>query len=211
MSIRIKLCGITRSEDALTAAQQGVDALGFIFAKKSPRYIAPEDAAKIIAALPPFISRVGVFVDEEAASVISIAREIGLDTIQLHGSETPSFCRQIPYPVIKALGLRPDFNLSDLEEYANVVAGILLDTWNGGLQGGTGISGDWSIAKKVADRYGKIILAGGLGPSNLEAAISLVRPYGVDLNSGVEIMPGIKNPHKIREAIRIIRNWKPAL
>ncbi|MBN1575291.1 MAG: phosphoribosylanthranilate isomerase [Chitinispirillaceae bacterium] len=205
---RIKLCGITRIEDALTASQLGVDALGFIFVKKSPRYITPENAAKIICGLPPFVSRVGVFADESAESIISIARKTGLDTIQLHGSETPVFCRQLPYHIIKALGLRPDFDMSALESYP--VAGILLDTWSHGLQGGTGITGDWSLARKIADRYGKIILAGGLGPSNLEAALAAVRPYGVDLNSGVEVMPGKKNPHKLREAISIIRNRRPA-
>ncbi|MBN1307465.1 MAG: phosphoribosylanthranilate isomerase [Chitinispirillaceae bacterium] len=205
---RIKLCGITRIDDAHTAAQLGVDALGFIFVKKSPRYITPENAAAIISDLPPFISRVGVFADEEAESIIAIAREAGLDTIQLHGSETPAFCRHFPYPVIKALGLRADFDMSSLTSYP--VAGILLDTWSHGLQGGSGRTGDWNLARKIADRYGRIILAGGLGPSNLEAALAAVRPYAVDLNSGVEIMPGRKNPHKLREAINIIKTWRTA-
>lgn len=204
--IRIKICGITRIEDALTAAHLGVDAVGFIFAAKSPRCISPENAAKIVAQLPPFVSRVGVFVDETAESIIAIAREAGLDTIQLHGSETPSLCREIPYPVIKAIGLRPDLSMADLKIFP--VAGILLDTWSHGLQGGTGIVGDWDIARKIADRHDRIILAGGLGPSNLEEALSVVRPYGVDINSGVEIKPGVKNPQKMREAVCIIRTWQ---
>jgi phosphoribosylanthranilate isomerase len=207
--IRIKICGITRVEDALTAAQLGVDAVGLIFAGKSPRYISPENAAKIVAQLPPFVSRVGVFVDERVESIIAISHEVALDTIQLHGSEAPSLCREIPYPVIKALGLRPDFTMAELESYP--VAGILLDTWGYGVQGGTGIAGDWNLARKIAERYDKIILAGGLGPSNLEAALSAVRPYGVDINSGVEIKPGVKNPQKMREAVRIIRGWQPVL
>ena len=207
--IRIKICGITRVEDALTAAQLGVDAVGFIFAGKSPRYISPENAAKIVAQLPPFVSRVGVFKDEKVESIIAVAREVSLDSIQLHGSEAPSLCRKIPYPVIKVLGLRPNFDFAELESYP--VAGILLDTWNHGLQGGTGIAGDWDLARKITDRYDRILLAGGLGPSNLEAALSAVRPYGVDINSGVEIKPGMKNPQKMREAVRIIRNWQPVL
>jgi phosphoribosylanthranilate isomerase len=207
--IRIKVCGITRGDDALAAAQLGVDALGFVFVKKSPRYISPQAAAAIIKTLPPFISRVGVFADEEPAVVNSIARIAGLDTIQLHGSETIDYCNAVPFPVIKALGLRPGFDVTILEKYP--VAGILLDTWSNGLQGGSGVCGDWTIARHVADRYGRIILAGGLGPSNLEAALSAVQPYGVDVNSGVEIRPGVKNPHKIRDAVRIVKNWQPAI
>jgi phosphoribosylanthranilate isomerase len=147
---------------------------------------------------------VGVFVDEDPQEVVRVAREVALDTIQLHGAETPEYCRSMPYPVIKALGLRPEFDMEELERYRT--AGILLDTWNNGLQGGSGICGDWEMARKIADRYGRIILAGGLGPSNLESALSAVCPYGVDLNSGVEILPGVKNPHKMRDAIRIIRS-----
>ena len=205
--IRIKICGITREEDALTAAWLGVDALGFIFAGKSPRYITPEAVAKITAALPPFISRVGVFVDADEETVINTARIAGIDTLQLHGSETPEFCSRMPFPVIKALGLRPDFDYSLLEAYP--VAGILLDSWDKGLQGGSGITGDWNLARRITDRCRNVILAGGLGPSNVESAVEAVQPYGVDLNSGVEIMPGVKNPHKMREAVRIIRHRRP--
>lgn len=203
-TIRIKICGITRLEDALVAAQLGVDAIGFVFYEKSPRYITPQNAAEIIRALPPFVSRVGVFVNEDAWRIESIVKEAALDTVQLHGSESASFCNMCPCPVIKAFGLRPDFDLSEPQSYT--VAGILLDTWNHGLQGGTGIAGDWGLARKVADRYERTILAGGLGPANLEEALAAVRPYGVDINSGIEIMPGIKNPHKMREVVDIIRN-----
>ena len=205
--IRIKICGITREEDALTAAWLGVDALGFIFTRKSPRYIEPEVAARITATLPPFIARVGVFVDADEETVITTARIAGIDTVQLHGSETPDFCGRMPFPVIKALGLRPDFDYSLLEAYP--VAGILLDSWDKGLQGGSGIIGDWNLARRITDRCRTVILAGGLGPSNVESAVETVQPYGIDLNSGVEIMPGVKNPHKMREAVRIIRNRRP--
>lgn len=207
MSVRIKICGITRFEDARIAANLGVDALGFIFYKKSPRYIAPENASLIIRQLPPFVSRVGVFVDEEPHNVIDIVRQAGIDTIQLHGSETPEYCNQMPLPVIKTISIKPDTDLSILEKYKT--SGILLDTWHDGMSGGTGKTFDWSIAKKICTRYGNIVLAGGLGPTNLEEALKMVYPYGVDINSGVEIMPGVKNPHKMRDAVRIVKNWKP--
>lgn len=202
-TIRIKVCGITSEQDALVAARLGADAVGFIFFEKSPRFIYPEDAAEIIKKLPPFISRVGVFVNTDIETIIYIAQRIALDTIQLHGSETPAFCKKIPYPVIKAFALGPDFDPTIIKKYS--VAGILLDAWKDGISGGTGITCDWKIAKKIADLYGNVILAGGLGPSNIEEAITSVRPYGVDLNSGVEIKPGIKNPHKLRETIHIIK------
>lgn len=206
MSVRVKICGITRFEDARVAAHMGVDALGFIFVKKSPRYIEPKTVAAIVKQLPPFISRVGVFVDEERDTIVQIAREAHIDTIQLHGSETTALCRDLPFPVIKSLAAYPDTDLSLFKQYP--VAGILLDTWNKGLQGGTGMCGDWAFAKKAAQSYDRIILAGGLCPANLLEALSTVQPHGVDINSGVEVMPGIKNPHKIREALRIIRNWQ---
>lgn len=139
---------------------------------------------------------------------MQIAREALIDTIQLHGSETTALCRELPFPVIKSLAAHPDTDLSLFKQYP--VAGILLDTWNKGLQGGTGMCSDWTFAKKAAQSYDRIILAGGLGPANLLEALSTVQPYGVDINSGVEVMPGIKNPHKIREALRIIRTWQIA-
>lgn len=203
---RIKICGITREEDALTAAHLGVDALGFIFVRKSPRYIEPEAAAKIVAKLPPFVTRVGVFMDEDEKALITVARTAGVDTLQLHGSETPDYCARMPFPVIKALGLRPEFDYSLLETYPT--AGILLDSWDNRLQGGSGRTGDWNLARRITDRCPNVILAGGLGPSNVEQAVETVQPYGVDFNSGVEIMPGVKNPHKMRDAVRIIRNMR---
>jgi phosphoribosylanthranilate isomerase len=206
MGVRIKICGMTRLEDAKTAANLGVDALGFIFTKKSQRYIAPADAREIIMQLPPFISRVGVFVDESIQNIIDIVRETGVDTVQLHGSESPDFCKALPIPVIKSVAVKPGADLSLLDAYK--VSGFLLDTWSEGNSGGTGKTFDWTIAKKAVIKYDSIILAGGLGPSNVEEALRVVHPYGVDINSGVEIMPGVKNPHKMRDIVRIVRNWK---
>jgi phosphoribosylanthranilate isomerase len=205
MTIRIKICGITRYEDAKVAAGLGVDALGFIFHPKSPRYIAPEAAALIIKQLPPFVSRVGVFVDEEIEKVVSIARATGIDTIQLHGTESPRYCLKLPLPVIKAFSIDPTSDLSLLGQYD--VAGFILDTWSADRRGGTGKTFDWSIARAATAKYQRVILAGGLNPQNIEEAVSTVLPYGVDINSGVEIKPGIKNPRKIRDAVQIVRAW----
>lgn len=200
---------MTRLGDALAAVRLGVDALGFIFVKKSPRYITPEKAAKIIAKLPPFISRVGVFVNESPEVVTHIAVKAGLDTVQLHGDESEEVCRQIPYTVVKAFGLRPDFDFAQLATFP--AAGFLLDTWKGELKGGSGVCGDWSIAKAATERCDRIILAGGLNPTNVKDALDMVMPYGVDLNSGVEDMPGVKNLQKMRDAVAAVRAWHPHL
>ena len=205
MAIRIKICGITRFEDAKVAAGLGVDALGFIFYRKSPRYVPPEEAAIIIRQLPPFVSRVGVFVDEEFEKVIAIARATGIDTVQLHGTESPRYCNKIPLPVIKAFSIDPTSDLSLLEQYH--VSGLLLDTWAAGRRGGTGRTFDWTIAQAACTKYDHIILAGGLNPSNIEEALETVHPYGIDINSGVEIKPGIKNPRKMLAAVQIVRAW----
>lgn len=206
MPIRIKVCGITRFEDAKVAASIGVDALGFIFYQRSPRYIPPEEAALIIKQLPPFVSRVGVFVDEDQEKVVAIARATGIDTIQLHGTESPRYCSKLPLPIIKAFSIEPDSDLSLLEQYH--VAGFLLDTWASGKRGGTGKTFDWSIARSACIKYGRVILAGGLNPTNIEEALESVHPYGIDINSGVEIKPGIKNPRKMHDAVRIVRAWE---
>jgi phosphoribosylanthranilate isomerase len=206
MNTRIKICGITRSEDAKTAAHLGVDALGFIFVEKSPRYIKPQDAAEIIRELPPFVSRVGVFIDESIENIVEICRIARIDTVQLHGSESPEFCSKVPFQVVKSISVKEDTDISIIDTYKSF--GILLDTWSSGMSGGTGKTFDWNIAKKACSRNEHIILAGGLGPSNIEDALQAVQPYGVDVNSGVEIRPGIKNPHKMRDVMRIISNWK---
>jgi phosphoribosylanthranilate isomerase len=206
MPVRIKICGITQYEDARIATNLGVDALGFIFYPKSPRYIAPAQAAEITRRLPPFISRVGVFVDEEMSMLLEISQFAGIDTIQLHGTESPTYCKKIPYPVIKSFSIEPTSDLSLLEQYE--VSGFLLDTWHAELRGGTGRTCNWTMAQRACMQYNTIILAGGLGPTNIEEALEKVNPFGVDINSGVEIKPGIKNPHKMREAINIAKKWK---
>jgi phosphoribosylanthranilate isomerase len=207
MPVRIKICGITRLEDAKTAIGLGVDALGFIFHPKSPRFIKPADAGAIIRHLPPFVARVGVFVDADPATVNAVIQEAGIDVLQFHGSESTAYCAAFHLPVIKAFSIMPGFDPAMLEDY-ETAAGFLLDTWDENKRGGTGRKFDWNIAEALAAKYDNIILAGGLGPSNLEEALNIVYPYAVDLNSGVEVKPGVKNFQKMRDAIGIVKNWK---
>jgi phosphoribosylanthranilate isomerase len=207
MPVKVKICGITRLEDAKTAAGLGVDALGFIFYPRSPRFIKPAQAREIIRHLPPFIARVGVFVDEDPTTVNAIIKEAGIDVLQFHGSESSAYCSAFHLPVIKAFSVMPGFDPALLEDY-HTAAGFLLDTWDETKRGGTGRKFDWAIAEGLAAKYGNIILACGLGPSNLEEALKTVYPYAVDLNSGVEVKPGVKNFQKMRDAVEIIKNRK---
>ena len=206
MSVKIKICGITQYEDARVAANLGVDALGFIFYEKSARYIPPKKAGEIIAKLPPFISKVGVFVDAHPTSIMQAASESGIDTVQLHGNEPPQTALRLPFTIIKAFSVSPDWDMSVLDTYP--AAGFLLDTWDTDKKGGTGKTCDWQIAKSAALRHKNIILAGGLGPVNIKEALEAVQPYAVDVNSGVEIKPGIKNPHKVKEVVAIVKSWQ---
>ncbi|MBD3391332.1 MAG: phosphoribosylanthranilate isomerase [Chitinivibrionales bacterium] len=207
MEVKIKICGITRYEDARVAINLGVDALGFIFYEKSPRHITPARAGAIIAKLPPFVAKVGVFVDAHPAAIMDAAQESGIDTVQLHGNETPDIARRLPFTVIKAFPVGPDFDPQALESWD--VAGFLLDTWDDSRKGGTGKSFDWSTARTVVAEHKKnVILAGGLGPVNIREALDAVRPYAVDFNSGVEIKPGVKNPHKMKDAVGIVKAWE---
>lgn len=200
MTVRIKICGITNKEDALAAAHLGADALGFIFAP-SPRKISAERAREIIKALPPFIKTVGVFVDEDPERVSTIAAMCGLDVLQLHGSESIDYCSSFDRRVIKAVRLRSRDDLENLSKYVNVVDALLLDTYVLNKLGGTGITFDWKLAVE-ARRYGRIILAGGLNPENVAAAISMVKPYAVDASSGLEQSPGVKDHEKMAQFIR---------
>jgi len=202
---KIKICGITRYEDARMIVRLGVDALGFIFVSKSPRYITAGSARQITAKLPPFVAKVGVFVNETAEVIQQTCEEAGLTAIQLHGEESPEFCQQFSLPVIKAFSVGPSFDLLLLDQYS--CSAFLLDTWDTNTRGGTGKTFDWRIAEKASLRYEHIILAGGLGPSNISEALQRVAPYGVDLNSGLEISPGVKNPQKVLQAVKTIRSY----
>jgi len=202
--VKVKICGITNYQDALFAVESGADALGFIFAD-SPRRIEPEDARDIIRRLPPFVKSVGVFVDEAPEMIKEIVSLGGIDLIQLHGKETPDICKGFMPRVIKAIRVKDDSILNDIPSYNGNVRGLLLDTYSETLAGGTGRTFNWDLAIKIRETGMPIILAGGLGPSNIAEAISTVRPCAVDVNSGVEERPGKKSHVLIKELFEKIR------
>ena len=197
MPTRIKVCGITRLEDAQLAIELGSWALGFNFYPPSPRYIAPAAARAIIRRLPPLAMSVGVFADEtDAAHILVLARQVGVGAVQLHGPRFPSLTEVAEaYPLIVAAAVREGFKLEDLHHLPGTA--LLLDTFDPNLRGGTGRTFDWSMARE-AKQHGPIILAGGLTPENVAQAIREVRPFAVDVASGVESAPGIKDVVKVR-------------
>jgi phosphoribosylanthranilate isomerase len=199
---QIKICGITNKENALYAAQCGAAALGFIFYPPSPRYIKPEDAKKIISILPGNLVKVGVFVNEQPEEIKRVMEYCALDMIQLHGDETPEYCRRFPaYRLIKAVSLNND---NDVEyAYSFDVAAILVDTRHDGLYGGTGKKSNWELARLVGN-IKPLILSGGLNTENIADAIIKVVPTGLDINSGVEISPGVKDHAKIERLFAAI-------
>lgn len=213
--IRVKLCGITRIEDAAFAVKQGVDALGFIFAEKSPRNIAVRDASKIIKTIPPFVDRVGVFVDASTERIKRCA-DAGLSYLQLHGNESSQFCEQLrtelPYcKIFKAFRIGPASSAEEFSSYHDSVDGFLLDTYVKGESGGTGKVFDWSILKRL-QLAKPFLLAGGLSPDNVSNAMEIVRPYGLyalDINSGVEVSPGIKDHSKLEKLMDVVRSLEP--
>lgn len=197
---RVKICGITNLEDALHAVRCGADALGFVFHPGSPRWIRPEQVRGIIEGLPPFITTVGLFVNQPTEEVRKIGDFCHLDVIQLHGDETPKMCLGlVPFRVVKALRLRDAGSLDGVDQY--VVSAVLLDAWVPDRFGGTGHRCDWQLAAEVA-RGRLTILAGGLDPDCIAEAVRTVRPYAVDVSSGVESSPGIKDPDKVAAFIR---------
>ena len=203
------MCGITNLEDALAAVEFGADALGFVFFKKSPRYISPAKAKAIIKKLPPFISSVGVFVNEDNIIVEKIADQTGIDAIQLHGDEPPKACN-LSRPVIKAIRVKSIDNLEIISKYKNKVSAFLLDTYTPEIFGGTGQIFNWDIAIE-AKQFGKIILAGGLTPENVEQAVRQVHPYAVDVSSGVEAEKGKKDHAKLRLFIKRAKSVSAAI
>lgn len=199
MSVRIKICGITRLEDALAAVDAGADALGFMFVEASPRCVTREQAAQIIGKLPPFIARVGVFVNPSADKVRAVIAETGIDTLQFHGEETPAFCQQFGLRAIKAFRVRDAESLKALPDYPSET--WLLDSFVAGKHGGTGAVFNWDLAAQAVKQGGRVILAGGLTPDNATDAVRQVRPYALDVSSGVEFAPGRKDAAKVRAFI----------
>jgi phosphoribosylanthranilate isomerase len=191
--VRVKICGITNHEDASTAVELGVDALGFIFAP-SPRQITPEKARNIISAIPPFVKTVGVFVDENSSTIRQITRFCSLDLVQLHGDESPEACDELMPYTIKAFRIKDESSLSAIRQYQGRVRAILFDTYSEKKSGGTGKTFEWELAIRGKKEGMPIILSGGLNPYNVERAISFVNPYAVDVSSGVEECPAKKSP-----------------
>ena len=193
--VRIKICGITSAEDAFYAAELGADAIGMVFFPGSPRCIDIADAKTICAVLPPFVSRVGLFVDQHEAEIRSVLDELPMDYLQFHGSESPDECSRYGKPYIKSIAMKTGVDLSaEAGKYVGASC-LLLDTHVQGLAGGTGQKFDWDRIPPALKK--PIILAGGLTPENVKSAITLVRPYGVDVSSGVEQSKGVKDPDKL--------------
>lgn len=201
---QVKICGITNADDALAAVEAGARLLGFNFYPKSPRYVSPTNARRIIEQLPERIKGVGVFVNEDAEAVARIAWEAGVTSVQLHGDETREFCDSLRgLSIIKALRVGEDFRVEDAAKFETEA--VLLDAYIKDLRGGTGHTFDWSIARRTREVVRRLILAGGLTPENVAAAVESVRPYAVDVCSGVETAPGRKSfqlMHRFVEAVR---------
>jgi len=202
MPVRVKICGITSEADALAAAAAGADAVGFVFYEKSPRHVTPAAARSIIAALPPLITRVGVFVNPEEG-LVREAVAAGIQVLQFHGEESPEFCRQQNVPVIKGFRLKDELSLLSCRDYQGLP--WLLDSFVAGQAGGTGAVFNWDLALKAKASNPLIILAGGLTSDNVAEAIRRVRPYAVDVSSGVESAPGKKDAAKMRAFVAAVR------
>ena len=207
---KVKICGITNAEDAVAAVEAGADALGFVFYRKSPRYIEPTLARQIVMSLPPLVIPVGVFVDEDQQVVRSLMDDCGLAIAQLHGSESAIYCKELGRTVLKALRVKDRSTFLALAEFRGRagVRGFILDAFSNEAYGGTGQVIDWQLASEAA-KAAKVLLAGGLTPDNVEKAILTVRPYGVDVSSGVERSPGRKDHEKVRAFIRAVKFVSP--
>lgn len=201
--MKVKICGITRIEDAVAAVEEGADAIGLIFASASPRYIEPDRAREIIRQLPPFVTPVGVFVNESRGGILRTIGVTGIRCLQLHGGESPSDTEGYPVPVIKSFRVAEDFDLQSLAAYT--ADAYLLDAYSPASPGGTGKTFDWRIAGEALT-LGRIILSGGITPANVAEAVRSVRPYAIDLSSGVESSPGVKDRMKIRALFEQIRS-----
>lgn len=211
MSYKIKICGITNQIDALHAVDSGADALGFVFYKKSPRSVNSSIVKSIVANLPPFVLPVGVFVNEDAATVRNFMDDCGLALAQIHGDETADYCESLDRPVIRGIRLRDRNTFMSMAEYKGRarVRGFVLDAFSDTAYGGTGKTADWSLAKEAAQSF-SFLLAGGLTPDNVQEGIQQVQPYGVDVSSGVEAAPGKKDPAKVQAFIQAVKLVSPS-
>ena len=204
MSVAVKICGITRLEDALVAARSGVHALGFVFYRPSPRYVTPQKAGDIIRALPPFVTAVGLFVDAPAGEVREALSHAPVSLLQFHGAEPPEYCRQFGLPYMKAVRVRPGVDLLQYALDYHEAKALLLDAFVDGTHGGTGATFDWNLVAKGLPL--PVVLSGGLDANNVTDAVRKVRPWAVDVSSGVESGKGIKDAAKIAAFMSGVRN-----
>lgn len=203
MRIRTKICGITRVEDALIAAQAGVDAIGLVFYAKSPRAVSIAQAQDIVAALPPFVTSVGLFVNAAQTEVEAVLDALPLDTLQFHGDESPAECERYARPYFRALRMQPGVDIAKLAAQYTHAEGILLDAWVPGVHGGTGERFDWA---QIPENLAKpLILAGGLNADNVSQAMQQVQPWAVDVSGGVEASKGLKDAEKMRKFLYAVQ------
>ncbi|WHZ21832.1 MAG: Phosphoribosylanthranilate isomerase [Nitrospira sp.] len=210
MTVKVKICGLTNAEDAAAAVEAGADAVGFVFHKKSPRCAEAAVVKGIVKTLPPFVLPIGVFVNEDAKVVRDVVDSCGLALVQLHGDETAAYCEALGRPVLKAIRLKDRRSFLILAEFQGRagVRGFLVDAFSSDAYGGTGQVADWALAAE-ASSAAPVLLAGGLTPENVSQAILQVRPYGVDVSSGVEASPGKKDHEKVRAFVRAVRLVSP--
>lgn len=204
--MKIKICGITNRDDAMDAVNLGVDAIGFIFYEQSPRYISPDIVEEISLFLPPFVLLVGVFVNHDKPYIDAVVHRCRLDLIQLHGDESPEFCRTMRRRVIKAFKISDHNDVDQIAPYQSSVSAVLLDTKVSGMEGGTGKVFDWGLALKAKEFDIPLILAGGINSHNINKAVKLVNPYAVDLSSSVEDIPGKKDYNKMQDIVVAARS-----
>ena len=195
MRTRVKICGFTRAEDAVSAAQMGVDAIGLVFYPPSPRHVAIERAQSIVASLPAFISVVALFVDEQESRIREVLERVPINCIQFHGDEPAEACRIYGRPYIKAVRMRAGIDIAEIAKHYSDASGLLLDAYHPGVKGGTGSRFDWQLIPRQCRL--PIVLAGGLEPANARQAVQSVRPYALDVSSGVEAEKGIKDAAKM--------------
>ena len=203
METRIKICGITRVEDALAAANSGADAIGLVFYERSPRHVSIAQAALLATALPPFVTVVGLFVNADAEFVREVLAHVPLDVLQFHGDEAPEFCAQFGRPYLKAIRVKAEVDLLQCASDFHSARGLLLDAHVDGIAGGTGKTFDWALIPKHLPL--PVILSGGLDAQNVAAAIKQVQPYAVDVSSGVEASKAIKDAAKIAAFINEVK------
>ncbi len=202
MKTKVKICGITRLDDALYAVEAGASAIGFILVRNSPRYISPDKIRSIVREFPPFITPVGVFTDVTRSEALATVAKSGIRAIQLHGEKELEEFRDFPVPVYRVFRVSPEFNPGVLHRYKGTT--FMLDTFIDGVAGGTGRTFDWNVAVE-ARKYGRLILSGGITPDNVGDAIRRVAPYAIDTSSGVEVSPGVKDHEKIRRLFDEVR------